>query len=1637
MPQRKKDTQDDKFNLVNLGNFVKTMVRTIKIKIRNNNLIQVIMKTKNIFNRKENPDISKRSGFSNIFRWKILMVLACLFFGLSGVSARVITITKGNNAEISTTSIEIGSGSCGSFDVTFAQHQNYTELTLDVAQADFSGFTSTGYASNYQINAYSAENNTKQKVQVNNGNSGAMTTIWIKVDSDNKVSIHPTNTCISSTPTINITCPSPTSFSTTAGTVGSNQSFTVTGSNLTDNVSITTNRQDLFELSANGGSTWNSTVTLTQSGGSVTGTNNVQIRLKSGLNALSSTSVTLTVSSTGATSQTCSLTATVTAPSASITRTCPASSAFSTTTNAASASQSFTVSGSNLTNDLIVSTNNTNLFEVSKDNSAWSNSVSYTPSGGSVSTTTVYVRLKNGLSVQSNTSVTLTVSSTNATSQTCSLTATVTSSGGSNITVASTGSTATSVDCGGRNVWKLSRTGSSNITIDITNAGIANTGAWKLTSSFSGDFGTDKVNNVSHPGGDIYIEIITSTSPKEVIINSEPGCSGCTSTAPSLDFSSLCVGEVRTLPTGDGGTWSIKSGALLTVSGNAGNQSVTANAVGSAALIYTKAGCTASSDVNITVNPNPSQPVIQEKTFVCGTNIENFLQNYQNMKLYSGSCKNGTPLTAGSFTSNTNYYVTQTDANGCESSCIELEVSVEQFKPVFKRNTKTVEPGTKVSILNELVNNKVDGATIKWYKGTNCTGTLIDDPANTILENGATYYATQTVSGCEVSACSDGAITVTVNPVCESNYSIKIWGTQVTINGVQRESSESTRPVVSLCAIRDCPEIYEFTLTSSGDDSNFSIYTGDSNNEQNRVIFYSGNETTHEGTRPTINANGKPIGLSYNRCGDAEALPGNPAGEDSNVGCLIYTPSSVTNTKNYFLVVDGNNRYVTDDTTNISCSDCPPFEGTNTTQLCMGVEKQLSPATGWTLVSGNATLNTETGIVITDANAAGGNTISLQHCSGESLNLTVYSMPTIDENGHPSTAEIPAKCKNSETFGELTLAFASGASTNRSYQWYIISGSAIPGNPGTGGTPIANATSQNYTPDISQLAVGTYYFYCVIKNNQNANANVCEVTSNISAAHTVTDCNTPDPGIECPALAISICQGINPGSISSINPCGNYCVFSFIVASYNTPGLEIREGGSRITSETWSIDNLSNLTFGYATRCGFLNVTTTDDAILGQSNVTVYAKIETSPTKKITFSLEPFCVCPNEPTINHNASSGTASPTVCITDGTLEDIVYDLTYAAGATIKFTDKSNQATVSESSIGLSFNANASTATIIQIGALVAGEYEYVITTTQEDEACPSATAKGTITINAAITAGSIQTNTITVCENETVTFSNLTSPSGGTGRYTYTWEYNDGEGWKPVSNPVNIQGYNSLPLTKTTDFRRLVNDDLCTGAAVPTEAITITVNPALAPGSIIPASQTVCHNAMATINTEVPTELVLSTQENITYQWQRKVGEVWTDIVGATNGATFTSDALTTTMQFRRKAAYSSTGTCAVYTDPVTVTVIPQLVAGMISAPEAICEEENATFTSTATASGGTGSYQYQWQSKTGAGAWTSLGEWNSEATTYIATSLNSTTSFRRSVRNSDGTCDTVCSNVITISVYQTPVAGTITAAGVKQ
>jgi len=304
-----------------------------------------------------------------------------------------------------------------------------------------------------------------------------------------------------------------------------------------------------------------------------------------------------------------------------------------------------------------------------------------------------------------------------------------------------------------------------------------------------------------------------------------------------------------------------------------------------------------------------------------------------------------------------------------------------------------------------------------------------------------------------------------------------------------------------------------------------------------------------------------------------------------------------------------------------------------------------------------------------------------------------------------------------------------------------------------------------------------------------------------------------------------------------------------------------------------------------------------------------------------------------------------------------------------------------------------------------------------------ACTTPSSTVTITVVPALVAGTIAANQ-NLCAGATpAVFTSETPAGGGAGAVAYQWESSsDNATWTPVANATS-DTYAPGPLTTTTYFRRQASSGTACAPAV-SNVITITVAPALVAGTI-GTDQTLCPGA-------TPAALTATTDASggagtLTYQWESSPdNNVWTVVPNATS-ATYAPGPLTATTYFRRQV---SAGACGpVVSNTVTLTVLPELVAGSIAADQAICAGTTpALLTSTGAATGGTGQFAYQWESSADNNTWAAISGATSD--TFAPGPLAATTYFRRRVTS--GSCGPVVSNVVTITVTPALVAGTIAA-----
>ncbi|RNI31923.1 hypothetical protein EFA69_05275 [Rufibacter immobilis] len=314
-------------------------------------------------------------------------------------------------------------------------------------------------------------------------------------------------------------------------------------------------------------------------------------------------------------------------------------------------------------------------------------------------------------------------------------------------------------------------------------------------------------------------------------------------------------------------------------------------------------------------------------------------------------------------------------------------------------------------------------------------------------------------------------------------------------------------------------------------------------------------------------------------------------------------------------------------------------------------------------------------------------------------------------------------------------------------------------------------------------------------------------------------------------------------------------------------------------------------------------------------------------------------------------------------------------------------------------------------------------------------PSVSEPVKILVSPSIINNYIQDNQVIFINTKPAAFTG-TTPTGGTGTFTYRWESSlDGKNFKAITENGTSKTYASVALTETTWFRRVV---ISSGCQAPSNVVKVTVNSAISQNTIS-ADQSICVGT-------APNLLVGSQPTggdgNYNFVWEMSTSGSSSSFVtapynpAATNGnptgQSYAPAAVNQTTWFRRKV---SSGNTTHISNLVKVTVFSAITNNTISTDQTVCVgSAPARLTGTAPA-GGNRSYGYVWESSTSgpdSGFGTAFGT-NSEQH-YTPGNLQRTTWFRRRVIS--GGCTSAESNVvkITVTVPQPPTVQDVSICG---
>ena len=218
--------------------------------------------------------------------------------------------------------------------------------------------------------------------------------------------------------------------------------------------------------------------------------------------------------------------------------------------------------------------------------------------------------------------------------------------------------------------------------------------------------------------------------------------------------------------------------------------------------------------VSIIITPMPTGSATQ--TFCTGATVANLIANGTTIKWYS-TISGGTALASTTaLVDGSTYYASQT-SSGCESTN-RLAVIVS----IISAPAPTGAPTQTLCLGSTVANLVASGSNIQWYSAS--SGGIVLS-TSTALVNGTTYYATQTVSGCQ--SINRLAVTATIlNPSAPGGtanqtfcYGATVSNLTATGSNIQWYSNSSGGTPLSTSTALISGNTYYATQTISGCES--------------------------------------------------------------------------------------------------------------------------------------------------------------------------------------------------------------------------------------------------------------------------------------------------------------------------------------------------------------------------------------------------------------------------------------------------------------------------------------------------------------------------------------------------------------------------------------------------------------------------------------------------------------------------------------------------------------------------------------------------------------------------------------------------------------------------------------------------
>ena len=297
-----------------------------------------------------------------------------------------------------------------------------------------------------------------------------------------------------------------------------------------------------------------------------------------------------------------------------------------------------------------------------------------------------------------------------------------------------------------------------------------------------------------------------------------------------------------------------------------------------------------------------------------------------------------------------------------------------------------------------------------------------------------------------------------------------------------------------------------------------------------------------------------------------------------------------------------------------------------------------------------------------------------------------------------------------------------------------------------------------------------------------------------------------------------------------------------------------------------------------------------------------------------------------------NATSGSGNVTVATAGGTTQNVAVSVTVNAIPTITVSPTSSTI-VAGGSVTLtasggstyswSPSTNLSASNTVSVTASPSSTISYTVT--GASAAGCSSTAVVTVTVNPALTAGSIATPQ-TICVGATpAALTSSSAASGGAGTINYQWETStNNTTWSDVFNATSST-YSPGAISVNTYFRRKASTS--TDADLFTSSVLITVQQSIG-GSIL-GSTTVCSG------TNGSTILTLSGESGSITKWQSSLTSNFSSVIDiASTTASITVTNLTATTYYRAVVTLGSCSAVNSSVASVTVNALPTVSVNVI-------------------------------------------------------------------------------------------------------